>query len=213
MWKMKRDYVFNTGNDKGFLNYLLSRNRNSNVLSIHYVRNSDFFLLFMCMCVRESDFVNTPKCTWRNARTEWWSITGIATYVIDERSDTRDIYHRRGDNSVIAHVSIFLTSAICYLQGSLNAFHRMDETRSRKSSLSVPFGWSPRFPLVLFNYRIRGVIFSPPAFSMQYFWYVCMYFRGLRSPGGGDVTFALPHRRREPYSSRLFRKWPESIYL
>lgn len=72
-----------------------------------------------------------------NVRTEWWSITGIATYVIGGRNESRDVYLRFRDNSLIIHVSIFLTGAIYYLQGSECILPRAK--RSRKSSLSIPF--------------------------------------------------------------------------
>lgn len=72
-----------------------------------------------------------------NVRTEWWSITGIATYVIGGRNESRDVYLRFRDNSLIIHVSIFLTGAIYYLQGSECILPRTK--RSRKSSLSIPF--------------------------------------------------------------------------
>lgn len=72
-----------------------------------------------------------------NVRTEWWSITGIATYVIGGRNESRDVYLRFRDNSLIIHVSIFLTAAIYYLQGSECILPRTK--RSRKSPLSIPF--------------------------------------------------------------------------
>lgn len=72
-----------------------------------------------------------------NVRTEWWSITGIATYVIGGRNESRDVYLRFRDNSLIIHVSIFLTGAIYYLQGSECILPRAK--RSRKSPLSIPF--------------------------------------------------------------------------
>lgn len=106
-----------------------------------------------------------------NVRTEWWSITGIATYVIGGRNESRDVYLRFRDNSLIIHVSIFLTAAIYYLQGSECILPRAK--RSRKSPLSIPFILRDRrflSPLIAQHPTTPAHIFprSPPLIFLSY---------------------------------------------